>query len=111
MIEGDLSLEKRTSQQWSETVQMTAQLLHTKALQYREDGGRTARVDAPWSQVIWMRREEGWFRITEKEETDVFWTPLKLKAQTRHAKHFSLACLKYMTLNKVGNRVMAEKGT
>lgn len=36
----------------------------------REGGGRTARMDGPRHQVIWMRREEGWFRITDRKETD-----------------------------------------
>ncbi len=50
----------------------------TVSRKIREDGGRTARVDGPWIQVIWMRREEGWFRMTDRcsesdrKETDVF---------------------------------------
>lgn len=43
-------------------------LFHRKL---REDGGRTARVDAPRSQVIWMRREEGWFRVRKERETSL----------------------------------------
>lgn len=56
---------------WSEfTVVKGRKMDWTVSHKIREGGGRTARMDGPWRQVIWMRREEGWFRITDRKETD-----------------------------------------